>query len=249
MQRKYAAALTLGTAISALALGYLVWWQDPSEARGTPYDPKILAGDFTAKVTNKYFTLKPGTKFVYENTSSKSRERIEVTVTKETKTVMGVQTTVVRVREWVGDKIKEDTRDYYAQDKSGNVWYFGETVNNYKDGKIVDHKGSWEAGVNGAKPGIIMQREPKVGQTYRQEYYKGKAEDMGTVIAVGKHVKVRYGTFDDCVQIRDWSRIDLTNEHKYYCAKVGFAVMEETAGLRAKLFGANKVELVSVVKE
>ena len=169
---------------------------------------------------------------------------------KETKTIMGVTTVVVWDRVWLNDKLKEDTRDWYAQDKDGNVWYFGEAVGNYKDGKLDNYAGSWVAGVDGAKPGIIMPANPRIGLTYRQEYAKGKAEDMGTIIAVGKRIKVPLGQFEDCVQIRDWSRIEKTaNEYKYYCPQVGFAVLEESAWLGASLLGNGKTELVSVTTE
>ena len=137
-------------------------------------------------ITNKYYPLKPGMKATYEKKTSKGIERIEIEVTGETKKVMGVTALVVRDREWLNDQLKEDTRDWVAQDKDGNVWYFGEAVDNYENGKLVNHDGSWEAGVDGAKPGIVMLNNPKVGDTYRQEYYPGKAEDMGTVVAVGK---------------------------------------------------------------
>ena len=144
--------------------------------------------------------------------------RVETQITGETKLVMGVTATVVRDREWVDDELVEDTRDWYAQDKEGNVWYFGETVDNYEDGKLSDHGGSWEAGIDGARPGIIMPKEPKAGQTYRQEYYKGRAEDMGSIKATRKKVTVPQGTYDDCVQIRDWSRLESGGDYNYFCS-------------------------------
>jgi hypothetical protein len=190
------------------------------------YNPVINPADFVAEVTNPYFTLKPGRKFVFNNNAG--TERVEITVTKETKKIMGVTTVVVRATEWKNGVLKEDTRDWYAQDRTGNVWYFGEAVDNYADGKISNHAGSWEAGVDNAKPGIIMMAKPKVGESYRQEYYKGKAEDMGTIVAVDKNVTTPAGSFDGCLQIRDWSTIETASEYKYYCPKVGFLVQEES---------------------
>ena len=187
--------------------------------------------DFTTDITNKYFSLRPGAKFTYTNKSFLSTERILVEVTQDTKMVMGVKTVVVRDRVWVGDVLKEDTRDYYAQDKAGNVWYFGEDVDNYVKGKLANHSGQWLAGVNGAKPGIVMLANPKVGDTYRQEYAKGTAEDMGTVLSVNERVVVPHGTYEGCLKTRDWNHLDSANEHKYYCPQVGFLVMEETPGL------------------
>ena len=148
---------------------------------------------------------------------------------------MGVTTLVVRDREWLNDQMAEDTRDWVAQDKDGNVWYFGEAVDNYEDGKLVDHDGSWEAGVDGALPGIVMLSNPKAGDTYRQEYYPGKAEDMGTVVAVGKKVTVPQGAFEDCVQIRDWSRIKERRGRAQILLRRG-----RTAGSRGKGDGATR---------
>ena len=150
-------------------------------------------------------------------------------VTRETKTIMGVTTTVVREIERKRGVLREDARNWFAQDKRGNVWYFGEEVDNYTaDGKLKDHGGSWEAGVKEAKPGIIMPATPKVGDTYRQEYLQGQAEDMGTVVALDQKVTVAAGTFDDCLQIKDWSKIETSSEFKYYCPTVGFLVLEES---------------------
>jgi hypothetical protein len=214
------------------------WAQGPATAASGEYNPVINPEDFVPEINNKYFTLKPGTKFTYRNKAG--TERIEVTVSNETRKVMGVTTRGVRVTEWRNDRLKEDTTDWYAQDKAGNVWYFGESVNNYRDGKLVHQWGSWEAGTDGAKPGIIMQADPKVGQTYRQEYYPGQAEDMGTVIAIDRKVTVPYGRLENCLQVQDWSRLEAGRENKYYCPDIAFLALEELAG-----FGP-EAELVSI---
>jgi hypothetical protein len=214
------------------------WAQAPAAAATGEYNPVINPEDFVPEINNKYFTLKPGTKFTYKNKAG--NELIELTVTDEIKNVMGVATRGVRVTEWRNGLLKEDTTDWYAQDKAGNVWYFGEAVNNYRDGKLVHRWGSWEAGVDGAKPGIIMQADPKVGQTYRQEYYPGRAEDMGTVIATGSKVTVPYGTLENCLQIQDSSPLEVSREYKYYCPDIAFLALEELVG-----FGP-EAELVSI---
>ena len=188
----------------------------------------------------KYFTLKPGTRFTYQIKSG--TERIEIAVPGEKKKVMGVTTAVLRAKEWKNVRLWEDTLGLYAQDKAGNVWYFGEAVDFYKDAKVAHHTGSWEADVNGAKPGMLMRADLRVGDTYRQEYYKGYAEDMGTVVARDKKVTVPYGTFEKCVQIRDSSVLDITTEYKYYCPDVGFLVREEVVGRGAE------ADLVSVAR-
>jgi hypothetical protein len=203
---------------------------------GKLVEPVFNPADF-APITHKYFTLRPGTKFTYAKKTDKGMKRVEIEVTGETRRVMGVMATVVRDREWLNGVLEEDTRDWYAQDKAGNVWYLGEAVDNFRDGKLADHAGSWESAVGGGKPGIIMLKEPKAGDTYRQEFLPGKAEDMGTVVAVGTKVSVPHGTFEDCVQIKDWSRIESDEEYKYFCSEVGFMVLEEEGSERLELTG------------
>lgn len=243
--------IVIGGLLVVILGGSLYWvTQKPTVGAAIQYDPAFDPGNFVPQITNKYFTLKPGTKFAYVKKTTDGIERSEVVVLKETKEIMGVTTVVVWDRVWLNDKLKEDTRDWYAQDRDGNVWYFGEAVGNYKDGKLVNYAGTWEAGVDGAQPGIIMPASPKVGFTYQQEHAQGKAEDMGTIIAVGKRITVPYGTLNDCVQTRDWSLIEKTaNEYKYYCPTVGFVVLEESAWLGASLLGSGKTELVSVSRE
>jgi hypothetical protein len=240
MPNKRSYYVLVGAALALCVGGYLVWSQRPSTAAIAAYNPVINPADFVPEINNKYFTLKPGSKFTYQD--KMGTERIELTVTSETKQLMGVTTRGVRVTEWRNGALKEDTMDWYAQDKAGNVWYFGEAVNNYRDGKLIHHTGSWEAGVNGAKPGIIMRADPKVGDTYRQEYYKGYAEDMGTIVATDKKITVPHGTFENCLQVRDWSQIDATNEYKFYCPAVGFLVREETirGSIEADLIGVSR---------
>ncbi len=233
----FAAGLAL---LSAPAFG-----QSPRLAVAAPnpvsalYDPAVDPDDFTHVITNKYYTLKPGMKATYKKKTPKGTTRVEIEVTGETKNVLGVTTLVVRDREWLNGQLTEETRDWVAQDKDGNVWYFGEAVDNYEDGKLIDHEGSWEAGVGGAKPGIVMLGNPKVGDTYRQEYYPGTAEDMGTVVAVGKRITIPRGaSFEDCVKIRDWSRVKEGDvEHKYYCVGAGLMVLEEKGAERLELVG------------
>jgi len=142
------------------------------------YNPYINPSEFSSNIDNKYFTLTPGKKMLYESKTEEGLEKIEVYVEHEKKLVFGVETISVWDRVWLNDELIEDTKDWYAQDKQGNVWYFGEESYEILDGKIVSTSGSWESGVNGAKPGIIMKSYPKIGDSYRQEYYKGEAEDM-----------------------------------------------------------------------
>ena len=127
-----------------------------------------------------------------------------MTVTHSTKQIMGAKCVVVDDRVWAHGKLTEKTYDYYAQDKKGNVWYFGEDSKEYKNGKVSTAV-SWEAGKNGAKPGIIMPTDPKLGQTYRQEYQKGVAEDMAKVLELNSSAKVPYGSFEHALVSKEWS--------------------------------------------
>src|SRR5919206_2638895 len=183
-----------------------------------PYAPHINPAEFTTTIDNTYFPLKPGTTFFYEGGSQRDR----MSVTHSTKKVMGVECVVVNDRAWESGKLIEATFDWFAQDKKGNVWYFGEDTKEYKNGKVVSTKGSWEAGVDGAKPGIMMQANPKVGESYRQEYYKGEAEDMAKVISLNESVRVPYGSFDRVLETKEWTPLEpVLFEHKYYAPGVG----------------------------
>lgn len=187
------------------------------------YDPTVDAENFVEVIYNPYFPLIPGTTFIYEGENEdKETERNEVYVTHETRVVMGVTTTVVNDKVWEDGELIEETDDWYAQDTDGNIWYFGEDSKEYEDGKYVGDEGSWEAGVNDAKPGIIMKMDPQVGDTYRQEYLKGEAEDMAEVISLTESITVEYGSFDNCLMTREWTPLEPgVAENKYYAKDVG----------------------------
>lgn len=205
------------------------------------YDPKIIPDDFVSEINNKFFTLVPGTTFIYEGKTADGIERNEMYVTNNTKVVLGVNTVEVWDRVWLDGELIEETLDWYAQDKSGNVWYFGEDSKEYESGTVTGTKGSWEAGVDGAKLGIIMQAEPKIGQPYRQEYYQNIAEDMAQVVSIDESVTVPYGSFTGCLKTRDWNPLELgKDEHKYYCPDVAGVVLE------VGIADGEKVELIDV---
>jgi hypothetical protein len=210
---------------------------DPGD--GGQYAPTIDPADFVDSIDNPYLPFTAGTRWVYEGGSDGEIERIEVVVTDERRTVMGVDVTVVRDTVTVDGELVEDTLDWYAQDRDGNVWYFGEESKDYEDGEVVSTHGSWEAGVDGALPGIVMPADPVVGFAYRQEFYEGEAEDMGEVIRVGEHAAVRFGEFDDVVVTRDWNPLEPdVIEEKHYAPGVGLVFEEKTVG------GDESVELV-----
>ncbi len=191
------------------------------------YNPNINASDFVNVIDNPYFTLTPGTKYVYQSITPDGLEKNEVYVTNETKDVLGINTTIVWDRVWLNEKLTEDTKDYYAQDKIGNVWYFGEESKTIANNTILNYEGSWEAGVDSAKPGIIMKAYPKIDDIYRQEYYKGSAEDMGKIISLNETVKIGSRTYHNCLQTSDFSPLELgVEENKYYCKEVGSVALE-----------------------
>jgi hypothetical protein len=154
----------------------------------------------------------------------------EVTVIHDTKTILGV--TCVVVHDVVKEKgiVKEEAFDWYAQDAGGNVWYFGEATKEFKPNGKVDTEGSWEAGVKGAAPGMIMQAAPAVGEPYRQEYDRGHAEDMGQIVGVNESTTVPFGSFTGCVKTKDWSMLEPGHEFKWYAKGVGCVRAESAEG-------------------
>ena len=177
-------------------------------------------------IDNPWLPLTPGTTWTYRVTSEDGVERNVVTVTEDTKVVDGVTATVVHDQVKTADgELLEDTFDWYAQDSEGNVWYLGEDTTAY-DGSETSTEGSWEAGVDGAEAGIIMLANPKVGDSYQQEYYEGEAEDRGRVLSLDESVRVPYGKWTGVLQTEDTTPLepDLV-EHKYYAKGIG--VVEE----------------------
>jgi hypothetical protein len=230
--------LTLVITVAALVVGALpVRAQDDG-----PYDPVIDPENFVDGVDNPYFPLTPGTTFVYEGDTEEGTEHIEVEVTDDTKEILGVECVVVRDTVWVDGELVEDTFDWYAQDTDGNVWYMGEDTKEYKDGEVVSTEGAWEAGVDGAKPGIIMWADPQIGTSYRQEYYAGEAEDMAEVISLTESASVTYGSFDDLLVTKEWTPLEPgIAENKYYAAGVGLVLEEVVEG------GSERVELIDIL--
>jgi uncharacterized protein YceK len=185
-----------------------------------PYAPRVDPAGFTDKITNKYFPLVPGTVLVYEGKRDGVPLRIELTVTNETKDIMGVRTIVVR--DIVSGALDERTSDWYAQDAAGNVWYFGEDTKEYTNGAVSSTAGTWEAGVDGALPGIIMQASPTQGHAYRQEYRPTVAEDVALVKQLGASADVPAGRYSDVLVTNDRDLLDLNkDEDKYFAPGVG----------------------------
>lgn len=208
----------------------------------TASDPVINPDDFVELIDNPYFPQMPGTTKIYEASTDEGLERTVIQVLHETKEILGVNCTIVRDTVTLEDTTIEDTYDWFAQDKDGNVWYFGEASMEF-DGELVTSTfGSWEAGVHCAKPGIVMLAGPVIGQTYQQEYYACVAEDSATVLALDASVKVKYGEFKNCVKTFEYTPLDASiEEKKLYAPGVGHVLTIED--------GARAEELVSVTSE
>ena len=204
------------------------------------YQPAINSSNFTAVVDNVYFPLVPGTAFIFAEQDGDETRENKVTVTHDTKTIMGVKCVVVHDTVTLKGVLVEDTFDWYAQDQQGAVWYFGEATKEFKSGGRVSTVGSWEAGVKGAQPGIIMPASPQPGEPYRQEYFAGEAEDMAQVVAVGEAVTVPHGTFKDCVKTKDWSLLESGHEHKWYAKGVGLVQARSSSGEVSTLVSVTK---------
>jgi hypothetical protein len=178
--------------------------------------------DFVSRIDNKYFPLRPGTTFLFRGSEEGKARRVSVFVTHKTKMILGIRATVVLDQVLAGGKPEEKTFDWYAQDKHGNVWYLGEDSSDFVNGKWVRSDGSWEAGVKGAKPGIVMKANPRVGVVYRQEYYAGHAEDMAKVLSRNGSVTVAYGSFEHALETSEWTPLERgVLERKYYVKGVG----------------------------
>lgn len=184
---------------------------------GAQYDPQIKPSDFFSRITNPLLPLTPGDIRIYKSGNS----TVTVTVTDQTIKLLGVTCVVVRDVNSVNGITEEDTSDYYAQDKSGNVWYFGEDTIAFANG-IASTEGSWRAGVNGAKHGIIMFSHPQLGETYRQEFLLGSAEDLAKNVAFDQHVRVPYGTFNNAFETLEFTPLEPgARENKFYVPHVG----------------------------
>jgi hypothetical protein len=210
----------------------------------TAVDPAhIRPSDFVAAVDNPLFPLVPGTRFRYKGTTDEGPETDITEVTRQTKRILGVPAVVVRDRVTRDGELVEDTLDWYAQDRAGNVWYLGEDTKEYENGKVVSTAGSWQAGVRGAQPGIVMEAQPRVGDSYRQEFDKGEAEDMADVLSVSERAKVPFGTFGQLLLTKEYTPLepDIV-EHKYYARGVGFVLEVTVKG------GSDRLELVDVTK-
>ena len=202
--------------------------------------------DFSANIDNPQWPMTVGGRWVYRviDTSDGSVERDVIRVTNRTRRIaIGIEARVVSDIVTDHGEPVEVTQDWYAEDKHGNVWYFGEHTIEYVDGEPVDN-GSWEAGVDGALPGIALPAKPRVGLTYREEYAEGVAEDQSRVLALDEQVEVPAGHYQPTLMTEDFSPIEPdVSELKFYARGSGQAVLAiDVSG------GSEREELVSYTR-
>ena len=202
--------------------------------------------DFVTLIDNTYFPLRPGTTFVYDGSVDGQPARDVMQVTFDTKTIQGVHTSVIHDVLYVNGVRAEDTLDWYAQDTSGNVCYFGEDTREFDPTgtTVVSTQGSWQAGKNGAERGVIMLANPQPGDSYAQEFAPGVSEDQAVVVSVSKTVKVAYGSFSNVLETRETTPLDPSDVgNKYFAPNIG--QIFETA----KKGGKEQFQLVTITKQ
>jgi hypothetical protein len=201
--------------------------------------------DFTTDIDNEYWPMAPGVQWTYREVDEDGEElEVVVTVSSETKDIAnGITARIVRDTVTQDGELVEDTFDWYAQDADGTVWYLGEETAEFDGGEIASTEGSFEAGVDGALPGVIMPADPVDGMRFRQEYYEGEAEDNGEILSVDEQVEVAYGHFDDALLTKDTNANEPdVLEYKLYAPGVGPVLAVGISG------GGGQEELVDVTR-
>jgi hypothetical protein len=194
---------------------------------------RLDPGTFTVDITNPWWPMAVGDHWVYTETDADGGEqRVDVTVLDETKRVaLGIEARVVHDQVTDHGAVVEDTRDWYAQDADGNIWYLGEQTAEYENGQLTTREGSWEAGVHGAQPGIALPARPSPGAGYRQEYLKGQAEDAATVVSTTEQVQVPTGHYTGALMTRETTALEPdTTEFKFYARGIGEVMAVQTSG-------------------
>lgn len=234
-----AALLLTGATAVGLCSGCSVGAQQPTRKDTTAGLPQgdeqvqLDPAEFSTTIDNPYWPMVPGTRWTFSETDAAGAAlTVVVTVTSDTKLIAnGVTARVVRDTVWDGEAIVEDTFDWYAQDASGSIWYLGEDTAEFQDGAVVSTEGSFEAGVDGALPGIAVPADPQLGMAYRQEYYRGEAEDNGEVLSVREIAEVPAGQYSDVLLTKDTNTIELdVLEYKLYVPGVGPVLTLDIAG-------------------
>ena len=216
----------------------------PRFGPGRDYHPKIDPAAFGPRVSNPWFPLKVGTTLVYAGVDEGQKALDLFVTTSRTKVIDGVRARVVEDRVYLDNVLAERTSDYYAQDRCGNVWYFGEdTAELDRHGKVVTTEGSFHAGVDGAQPGVFMPAHPRVGQRFRQEWFPGHAEDVFRVVDRSATVSVPFGHFRHALRTSEYTALEPgVLDSKYYVRGIGTVAELSVKGPRERL---RLVEIIS----
>jgi len=186
--------------------------------------------DFTTKIDNPWLPMAPGSRWVYRDSTGRNA-RDTITVTNRTEVIAGVTARVVHDVATENGRIVEDTFDWFAQDRAGNVWYLGEATREFENGKPASSGGSWKTGVDGAQAGIAMAAQPRAGLRYRQEYRKGHAEDRAAVLSVDEQVQAPFGHFKPALLTKEFTPVEpKALEYKLYAKGVGLIASVGVSG-------------------
>jgi hypothetical protein len=235
--------VALCAAVASAMTGCVVSVPSPTSLPQSDEPVSLDPAEFTTEIDNPYWPMEPGTRWTYNELGPEGGElTVEVTVTTATKVIAnGIEARVVRDTVRSAGEIVEDTFDWYAQDAAGAIWYLGEDTAEFEGGEIVSRDGSFEAGVDGALPGIAVPADPQPGMSYRQEYFAGEAEDNGAVLSVEELVEVPYGRFDGALLTRDTNALEPdVAELKLYAPGVGPVLTLDISG------GNGREELVGI---
>jgi hypothetical protein len=237
----FSAALCLATPLPAAGGGDAVPAGDHAAAAAS-----VDAKQLSAVVDNPWVALASRKRAIYAGaeidaeTGEKVAVRMQAVVRDKPERVAGTNVTVVEVSDFDNGELVEKTLDYYAQDAKGVVYYMGEHVSDYEDGKVVGHGGQWIAGEKGAKAGVFMPADPKVGDVFEQEQAPGVAEDRSKVVARVGSITVPAGTFEDCIEVEDYDPIGKKTQRKIYCRGVGL--------VREAFGDGGKIDLIELEK-
>jgi hypothetical protein len=240
--------LTVGATLALLGAGEAAGGtaaQSPEQLPRGSEPVQLDPADFTTNIDNPWLPMRPGSRWVYRETEGRrsTPQRVEVTVTNQTRVVAGITARVVLDVVTRRGRLVERTFDWYAQDRAGNVWYLGEQTQEYENGRPSTRAGSWETGVGGAQAGIIMPARPRRGLTYRQEYLEGEAEDAAQVLSLNEQVQTPLRHFPRAIMTKDFTPLSpRALEHKFYARGVGLVLVLGVSG------GSAREELVRYEK-
>jgi hypothetical protein len=229
--RKIAAVLA-AAAVAATIVVWAPWASSAGSGSTSPYEPVLDPADFSTTIDNQYFPLPVGRTLVYQGIKDGQTQVDTVTVTNQTKVVAeGITARVVTDVAKHGSTVLEKTSDWYAQDDQGNVWYVGEDTAHYLPNGKVDTSGSWEAGVNDAEPGLIMEANPQIPDAYRQEFLSGEAEDTAWIVDRGGSLTVPYGKVKNILTTLEATRVEPgAYDQKVYAPGIGIVHEQALTG-------------------